>query len=144
MSARAAGRPLFSDSFDDFCRHSGDDRPRWDILCDNRSSADNRTIANGYAGADCHPCAQPYLVADDDWLCEHPAALVGIGIVVERRNDRLRAYQHIVADGDAALILELATGVDEHALADLRVLATIRMERREHREGLVDFARSQL
>ena len=63
--------------------------------------------------------------------------------MVERRNDCLRTDQHIVADFDSALILELASGVDEHALADLRVLAAVRVEGREKTERLVNLARRQ-
>ena len=51
--------------------------------------------------------------------------------------------KNIIANGDASLILELAAGVDEHALADLGVLPAVRMERREHGERFVDLAGRQ-
>ena len=65
-------------------------------------------------------------------------------IVVQRRDDRLRSDENVVADCDASLVLELAARVNEHALADLRVLAAVRVERREETERLVDLARRQL
>ena len=42
----------------------------------------------------------------------------------------------IIADEDASLILELTTAIDEHTLTNVGVLATIRIERREHAECL--------
>ena len=91
--------------------------------------------ANRHAGTDRHACAEPHLVADFDRLGYHAAAFIWIGVVVERRNDRLRANQHIVADCDPALILELASGVDEHAFADLRVLAAVIASPDRHQLG---------
>ena len=125
-------------------RNAGDDGARRHVLCHDRARADNCAFPNRHAGADRHPRAKPHLVSDHDRLGEHPAALLGIRIVVERRDDRLRTDQHVVADCDAALVLELTARVDEHALADLRVLSAIGMERREETERLVDLARRQL
>ena len=45
----------------------------------------------------------------------------------------------IIADEDASLILKLATAIDEHTLTNVGVLATIRIERREHAERLWHF-----
>ena len=121
--------------FDDFCRHAGDDGARRDVLRHYRACADDRAFANRHAWANRHPRAEPNLVADFDWLREHSAALVGIGIVVQCRDDRLRADENVVSNGYSALVLELTAGVDEDALADLRVLAAVIASPDRHQLG---------
>ena len=120
---------------DDLRRNAGDDGARRHVLRHDRARADDRAFANRHAWTDRHPCAEPHLVADDDRLCKHPATLVGIGIVVERRNDRLRTNKHVITDCDPSLVLKLATGVDEDALADLRVLAAVIASPDRHQLG---------
>ena len=49
------------------------------------------------------------------------------------------SLQAIIADENATLILKLTTAVDEHTLTNMGILATIRIERREHAERLWHF-----
>ena len=57
--------------------------------------------------------SDPHLVADPDRTRPHRGAIVRIQHVIERRNDGLRTDQHIIPDPNAALVLELAAGVDK-------------------------------
>ena len=115
--------------------HAGDDGAWRHVLRHDRTCADDRALADCHTGTDRHPRAQPHLVPDFDWLWDHAAALFGVWVMVERRNYGLRANQHIIADFDASLILKLASGVDEHAFADLRVLAAVIASPDRHQLG---------
>ena len=115
--------------------HACDDGARRHVLCHDSARADDRAFADCHARADRHPRAEPHLVPDFDRLGEHSAAVVGIGVVVERRDDRLRADENVVSNGYSALVLELTAGVDEDALADLRVLAAVIASPDRHQLG---------
>ena len=45
--------------------------------------------------------------------------------------------EHPIADVNATLVLEMATAVDKNIFADVNVLTTFRIKRREHCEGFV-------
>ena len=65
--------------------------------------------------------------------------MLWIGIVIDSTECCIMTNKAIIADEDASLILELTTAIDEHTLTNVGVLATIRIERREHAERLWHF-----
>ena len=54
-----------------------------------------------------------------------------IHVVVQRGDDAIVPDERAVADVYAALVLEAAAGVDEHALAQVRVQPAVGRERRK-------------
>lgn len=84
--------------------------------------------------------SDPHLVADLDRTRPHRGAIVRIQHVIERRNDGLRTDQHIIPDPNAALVLELAAGVDKDTRSHMRILARGRKKRRPDDDRIIQFA----
>ncbi|WP_420106907.1 hypothetical protein [Glutamicibacter nicotianae] len=64
--------------------------------------------------------------------------------MVERSHDDVMADQALVPDADAALVLELAPGIDEDALAQFDIASKVRVERREQHHRIVNMPAGQL
>ena len=120
---------------DNLFRDASNDGAGRNVLRHDRPRADYRAFADRHARTDRHARAQPDLVANFYRLGNHPAALLRVGIVVQCRDDRLRADENVVSNGYSALVLELTAGVDEDALADLRVLAAVIASPDRHQLG---------
>lgn len=64
--------------------------------------------------------------------------------MIERYDGRMMPDERAVADIDAALILHRAARIDKHVVADVDVLATVRVERRDQPERSIDRLACQL
>lgn len=109
----------------------------WDVFGHYGSRCDYGIVTNcdtlEYGGVS----ANPYVAPEPYGLMVQILSLFRIKVVIERRHHHAVAYQTAIADIDAALVLELATGVDEHIAVHMDVLAKIGVERREHPERLM-------
>ena len=62
--------------------------------------------------------------------------MLWIGIVIDCAKCGIMSNEAIIADEDAALILELTTHIDECTFANPSVLTAIRTKRREHANAI--------
>lgn len=83
--------------------------------------------------------ADPDISFDDDPFHFHVTPPFGIEIVVDGRQDTLMSDENVVPDGNAALVLEAAAGIDEDLLSEVDVSSEVRVEGREETESLIDF-----
>lgn len=88
--------------------------------------------------------ADPHVFADHNGGWEIVVAVCRVQVVVDSGEDYIVADEGVVPDGNTALILEPAAGVDEDVLTDLQVLATICGEGGEEIEGAADGTSSEL
>lgn len=117
-----------------FGRDARDRGSGGDVLGDDRSGGRNGARADRNPREDGDVGAQPRPVADDDGRGVHVGAFLETRTVIEGRDDGVVANEHVVTNGDAALVLEGAPGIDECALPERRVLPEVRAERREQHE----------
>ena len=89
----------------------------------------------------------PYVSSQHDGGGVHDSAVSGIEVMVERGKHHVVPDQATVAQRDTSVVLEMATGVDEHVFANGDVFPEIRIEWRERLEcfvhGAADQARKQ-
>ena len=109
------------------------------IFCYNSSSCNNGSFAYCHSLQYRYICSKPNLIFYTNRLECHVATMLWIGIVIDSTECCIVSYKAIIADEDASLILKLATAIDEHTLTNVGVLATIRIEGREHAERLWHF-----
>src|SRR5699024_11358311 len=94
-------------------------------------------VTDGHPWQDSHVRAEPHFVAYPDGRPMHIGAVARVSVVVQRGEYRVVPDQGVVADADATLVLELASGVDEDAGAQRDVLAEVGVQRRAKRDGLI-------
>ena len=73
----------------------------------------------------------PYVSSQHDGGGVHDSAVSGIEVMVERGKHHVVPDQATVAQRDTSVVLEMATGVDEHVFANGDVFPEIRIEWRE-------------
>ena len=124
--------------FDDFCRNAPDDGSGGDILGDYGTGGHDGALADGDTRQDGDIGTEPNLIADADGTELHVATAVRVLGMIDGAQGGIVAYQAVVANEDAALVLKLAPGIDERALAHHCILAEVGVERREHTHALRD------
>ena len=135
---------MTSDVFDYLCGEAADDGAGRDVFIDHRTGRDDCALADGDALKDSDVSSDPYLIADFHRGGHHIGASVRVHYVVEGGYHAVMADEHVIANGDSALVLKFAAGIDEHPFADADVLAAVSIKRREKPETLMDFTAGQL
>lgn len=109
----------------DFCGDASYYHVGGNVFGDYGSCGDNGIVANSYPGGDDDVSAYPNAVADSDWGVVEVLAFCGIMDVVEGGKDYAVANEASVANEYAALVLEVAAGVDEYAFTYVGVAPEI-------------------
>ena len=135
---------IVSDGFDYLCRETADHGAGRNVFIDHRACCDNGTFTDGDTLKDGDISSDPHLVADFHRSGDHIGASVGVHYVIESGNHAVVPNKDIIANSDSALILEFASGIDEHPFADSDVLSAVGIEWREKPETLMDFSARQL
>ena len=117
---------------DDFCRHAADYDIGRNILIDYRSGRHNRIVADSDALQDGRVRAYPHILAQHYRCRVSLLAVLGRQAVVQRGQHDVVSYLASVADGNAAMVLKMAAGIDKDILPDADILAEIRIKRREY------------
>lgn len=125
-----------SNLFDEFGWYTANDGSGGDIPGDDGTSRHDGALADGNAWQDGDIGSQPRFVPDADGMELHIASMVGVLGMIDGAERGIVAYQAIVANIDAALVLKLAPGIDEGPLAHRSVLAKVGVEWREHAHAL--------
>ena len=105
-------------------------------------------IGMGYYGTitDSNACkhsgigSNPDVLADVDGCIAHALAFGRVKVVIDGCQYDIMPDECTLVNGDAALILELTTHIDEHPLTNNGIFAAIGMERRKHTYRLGDLA----
>ena len=124
------------DHLNQFGGYAADDGVGRYILGDDSPCGDDSIVANRHALQHRDVSTKPHFVAYTDRSGSHTGALTRIGQVVERAERGIVPDERIIADEDTPLVLKLTAHVDEHPFADMGVLATVGVERREHTKRL--------
>ena len=135
---------MVSDGFDYLCRETADHGAGRDVFIDHRTCRNDSPFTNGYALKDGDIGSDPHLVAYLHRSGNHIGASVGVHYVIESGDHAVVPHEYIIANGDSALILKFATGIDEHPFAYTDVFPTVGIEWREEPETLMDFGARQL
>lgn len=122
---------------DDAGGDAGDDGVRGHVLRDDGPGPHDGTVPDGDAGDDGDAGADPDVFARDDGGGVGGGAFLRVKVVVHGGQNHVVAQEGAVAQGDAALVLEVTAGVDEDALAHGGVFTAVGVEGREEAEALV-------
>ena len=76
--------------------------------------------------------SNPYVLTNVDGCIAHTLTIGGVKVVVDGCQHDIVTYECTFVNGDAALILEFTTHVDEDSFANDGVLTTVGMERWKH------------
>ena len=117
-----------------FCRNAGDDGIGRDVFGDYGSGGNDGVFADGDTLQDSYVCTEPHAFANVYWFGCHACPLRRVRDMIERAERGVMTDEGIVVNEDTTLVLKLTAHVDEHPLADMRVLAAIGIERRKHTE----------
>ena len=116
------------------CRHSDRDRTGRYVAGNDRPCANHGIVAYGYALQDCGVGSDPDILPENDWRGIGHLAFLGLQKMVERGKHHIVPDLAAVPDGYAAMILEMAAGIDKHVFPDFDVLPEVGIKRREHTE----------
>ena len=122
---------------DDAGGDAGDDGVGGHVFRDDRPGPHDGSVPDGDAGDDGDAGADPDVFACDDGGGVGGGAMFRVKVVVHGGQDHVVAQKRPVPQGDAALVLEVAAGVDEDALAHGGVFAAVGVEGGEETEALV-------
>ena len=125
-------KQLHFDSFDDFRRHTANNRIWLHILGDYSTCGYNGSITDGHTREDGGIGSYPDVLPNVDGSIRHALPLGRGKVVVDGSQYDVMADECALVDGDATLILKLATHVDEYPFTHDRVLAAVGMEWRKH------------
>jgi len=81
--------------------------------------------------------ADPYVPADGNGRRKIVTSMIRRKTVVDGGQHHVVTDQGSIPDGNAALILETAAGVDEYVFPHRDVLSAVGVERREHVEAVI-------
>ena len=101
---------------DDAGGDAGDDGVGGYVFRDDRPGPHDGSVPDGDAGDDGDAGADPDVFARDDGGGVGGGAMFWVKVVVHGGQDHVVAQKRPVPQGDAALVLEVAAGVDEDAL----------------------------
>ena len=99
------------------CRHPDRHRIGRDVARNDRPGTYHGIVANGHALQDSGVGAYPDVLPQDDRRGISHLALLRLQEMVERGKHHIVTYLASVPDAYAAMVLEMAAGVDEHILA---------------------------
>ena len=122
---------------DDFCGNAGNDGAGGDIFGYYRAGSHDGAFSYAYSRKNGCVRANPNLVADMHRLGIHIPARIWIHSVVQGGNHHVLTNQHIIADGNAPLVLKLAAGIDKHPLAEHKIFTAVGIERRKKPKGFI-------
>ena len=109
------------------------------IFRHNCTCGNDGAVTNGhsskYRSVSPYPDVLPYMYRG----IVHTLSFLWVQVMVECCKNDVMPNQGSFVDEDAALVLELATHIDEHPFRKHGVLSAIRMEWREHTNGLGNF-----
>lgn len=135
--SRKVEKSLYSriiDILDNFGRYSP-----YDCICRNifryyRTGSHHRIIANRYPLQDSGIGTDPYIFTKHDRCRIGGMAVFRYKSVVERCKNHVVPYLATVTQRNAAVVLEMAAGIDEHIITDFDIFPEIRIKRRKHTE----------
>ena len=102
-------------------------------MVSDRDTRENRSV-----------CSDPYLVPDRDRRGDQISTLFRIKMMIQRCQDYVVADQRVVSDRYTALVLKLASGVDENIFSHMDVFPAVRIERRKQAEAVIHPGTGQL
>ena len=125
------------ESLDDPRGHAAHHRVGRHVARHHGPGGHHRVLADGHPLQDGGVRANPHVAPHGDGGGVGGLAPCGLEEVVERGEHHAVPHLAAVAQRHAAVVLEVAAGVDEHPAPDVEVLAEIRVERREDAHRVV-------
>ena len=117
---------------------------RFNVLCHHSPSSYYGSIADGYSSKNGGIGSNPYVFADVYGSIRHTLTLGRVKVVINGCQHDVVTYECTLVDGDATLVLELTTHVDEDPFTNDGVLAAIGMKRRKNAYRLGHFTPPKL
>lgn len=134
-----AGTSLRLDVTDWPGRHAARDGICRNILRHDRTGGDNGVVTDSHALQDGGVGTYPHPFSHYDGSRKHRSTGFGNNTVVERGEYYVVPHQAIVAQRDAAVVLEMAASIDKDILSDGDILSEIGIKRREDTKGTIYF-----
>lgn len=124
--------------FDEVSRYAADDGIRRDIPVHDGTGGNDGIAADSDASRYGRIGSDPDAFFQDDPAGHELTPFIRVGMMIERSQDDIMADEDIIADENAALVLELAAAIEEDMLANVDILAKIRIKRRKKGKGIID------